>query len=1359
MKQTWRLPGHPLAFAWVLLLFAGGLARGQSAPVITQDLTNQVVPVGSNAILSVAVSGTGPFTYQWQFSGTNLPSGVPSVFAGNHTLVFSGDGGPATNAGVTLPMGLAADNMGNLYFADSAEARIRRVSANGIITTVAGNGTNGFSGDGGMATNASLHDPSGVAVDAFGNLFIADRLNDRIREVSTNGIITTVAGSSARLLGDGGAATNAELYSPAGVTVDSLGNLFIADTVNCRIREVDTNGIITTVAGTTSPGSGFPFDPGLDPYYGGDGGPATSAKLYYPAAVAVDSMGNIYIADTDNQRIREVGTDGIINTIAGNGDSGYSGDGGAATNAKLDDPCGIALDASGNVYIADEENFRIRLLTTNGIISTIAGPIREGGGYVCSTMGTTMDPYGDLFISLSGAIYSMVDRQIVQGPLYRACNMSAANSGKYDVIVAGPYGSVTSAVVTVTAAFLPSASIQPASQFVAVGSNALFTAAAAGPGPYFYQWQFDGTNLDGAMDSSLLLTNVSTNDTGSYAVVVSNNYGGVTSAAVMLTVGWPPAISTQPAGQTALLSGSASLNVAVSGSGPFTYQWQFDGSNVFNSVIITAVGQDQGGAATNTALEYPCALAMDAAGNLFIADEYNNRVCKVGTNGILTSVAGQTTFGGYGSYSGDGGAATNAGLDLPVAVAVDRLGNLYIADLLDDRVRVVNTNGMISTFAGNGVYGYSGDGGPATNAEMTGPAGLAVDNAGDLFIADNGTNCIREVDSNGIIRTVAGTCANGFSGDGGPATNAMMSYPAGLALDASGDLYIADQGNSRIRMVAPNGIITTVAGNGGATYSGDGGFATNASLYNPMAVAVDGNGNLFIADGNNSVIREVTTNGIISTIAGQGGVFGYSGDGGLATSAKLYGPQGVVVDSLGNVFIADTDNDRVRQTQVGGRITTSAGGGIGDGGAGPNASVVDSLSIALDSSGNLFFCDWGHERIRVMRTNGLVSTVAGNGSAGYTGNGGPATNATMDEPIAVTVDPAGNVYFVDYGNGVIRQVATNGVIATVAGGGTNTSANGIAATNAALAYPRGLATDAFGNLFFSDTSSNRIRVVSAAGIVTTVAGTGAAAFSGDGGPATNATFNYPWGMALDGSGNLFVADFGNCRIREIAVNGTVTTVAGNGTTNFLGDGGPATSAALDHPYAVAVDGFGNLFIGDGMHYRVRKVSSAGTITTVAGDGTQGFAGDGGPPLQAKLNIPIGVAVNAAGAVFIADFLNFRIREVLFPTPTLQIPNMTGASAGSYDVVVTSLFGSVTSSVATLNVALPPMSAAWCPGQGVQFQFTGSPASQYVLLMATNLTPPVIWQPLCTNAADAAGNCCFSDTNTGNPAQYYRAAAQ
>jgi sugar lactone lactonase YvrE len=1327
------------------------------SPVIVLQPSNQTTLLGGNATFAVTVSGTGPFSYQWQFNGTNLPNNIINLFAGASAAGYSGDGGPATNAQLTAPAHLSVDTYGSVFIADAGTNRIRKVNAAGIISTVAGKGSRGYSGDGGQATNASLNMPTGVAADAYGNFFIADTANNRIRKVNTNGVISTVAGYLTNgYSGDGGQATNARLFDPHSVAVDATGQLFIADTFNNRIRKVATNGIITTVAGS---GPSFPSIGS----YAGDGGSATNAKINSPEGVAVDTMGDLFIADVGNNRIREVGTNGIITTVAGDENRGYSGDEVAATNTSLWEPFDVLLDTSGNMFIADGENRRVRRVSINGIITTVAGGGSESGllgqlatnAYLGWPVGLAVDAYGDIFMAQSDVEPPQVARVIIQGPAFLVNNVSYNNVGSYDVIVTGPYGSVTSSVALLTVLAAPLITAQPLSQFAPVGGNAAFSVAVISPPTFEYHWQFDGTNLDNATNASLALADVSTNEAGSYTVVVTNNYGSVTSAVAVLAVGLAPVINSEPSCQTALVGGAASFTVAVSGTGPFTYQWQLNGVNLPNPVIITAAGQDTGGLAPNTSLDDPSAVTADAAGNLFIADQFNDRICKVRTNGILTTVAGTLSYGSFGSYSGDGGAATNANLALPAAVAVDNLGNVFIADMDNNRIRQVNTAGIITTIAGNGTYGYSGDGGPATNAELSGPSGLVVDPDGNLFIADSGTNRILEL-TDGIITTVVGTGLNGFSGDGGPALNATLNYPTGLALDASGNLFIVDENNQRIREVATNGIITTVAGNGSAAYSGDGGPATNASLYYPTAVAVDAFGNLFIADGNNSVIREVETNGIISTIAGRGGVEGFTGDGGLAINAELGYAQGVAVDSSGYVIIADTDNGRVRRTKVGSVINTIAGGGIGDGGAAVNAYVRAPLAMAMDTSGNLFYCDTGNNRVREIATNGIIVTVAGTGSYGYTGNGGPATNATLSEPYAVAVDNIGEVFIMDYENSVIRKVGTNGTITTVAGGGTNANGDGIPATNATVSYVRGMAVDSLGNLFFADTYSNRIREVTTNGIITTVAGTGVAGFSGDGGPAANATFDGPWGITFDNSGNLFVADWGNSRIRRIDADGFITTVAGDGTAGFSGDGGPATNAALDHPYAVAVADFGDLFIADGANYRVREVCATGTITTLAGNGTAGFRGDGGLPINAELDLPIGVAVNAAGNVFIADFENDRIREVLYQTPTLALSNIGGASAGMYDLVVTSPYGSVTSSIANLNVALPPLNAYLGAGHGVQFQFAGTAGTPYVLLVATNLTPPVNWQPLVTNAADAGGNWSYTETNMSNPTQFYRA---
>ena len=398
------------------------------------------------------------------------------------------------------------------------------------------------------------------------------------------------------------------------------------------------------------------------------------------------------------------------------------------------------------------------------------------------------------------------------------------------------------------------------------------------------------------------MQSTTTNDDGNYTIVVTCLYGSVTSSVASLAVGFPPVITAEPTNQTFLAGGMATFNVAVSGTGPFTYQWQLNGTNLPNGIITTVAGDDiigysgDGGAATNASLNYPMGVTVDTSGNLFIADLGNNVIRKVDTNGIITTVAGNGTAG----FSGDGGPATNANLFWPSGVAVDASGNLFIADTYNELIRKVDTNGIITTVAGNGYdcECYSGDGVPATNASLYWPWSVAVDATGNLLIADTYNNRIRKVDTNGIITTVAGKSGIGtYSGDGGAATNASLNLPSSTARDASGNLIIADMRNNLIRKVDPNGIITTVAG---------------GALLEPGGVAMDAYGNLFIADSFNNRIRKVDPNGIISTAAGTGAV-GYSGDGGAATNALMDFPNDVAVDASGNLFIAATDNNRIRE--------------------------------------------------------------------------------------------------------------------------------------------------------------------------------------------------------------------------------------------------------------------------------------------------------------------------------------------------------------------------------------------------------------------------------------------------------------
>ena len=620
----------------------------------------------------------------------------------------------------------------------------------------------------------------------------------------------------------------------------------------------------------------------------------------------------------------------------------------------------------------------------------------------------------------------------------------------------------------------------------------------------------------------------------------------------------------------------------------------------------------------------PARVFKDSAGNLYIStmvvgDEglYGNVVYKVDPSGQLTTVAGNGTEG----FSGDGGPATNAALSGPQGVYIDSAGNIFIADSLNDRIREVDAaTGIIHTVAGNGNFGFSGDGGPATSAELHSPSGVFGDSAGNIFIADSGNERIREVvAATGIIHTVAGNGNFGFSGDGGPAPDAELVTPSGVFVDISGNIFIADTGNARIReVVAATGIIQTVAGNGTNGGGGDGGPATSAQLNGPFDVAVDGSGNVFIADSGNQRIREVVAStGTIQTVAGNGAQ-GFSGDGGPATSASLRNPFGLSVDGSGNIFIADRDNNRIR---------------------------------------------------KVVAATGNIQTVAGNGTFGYSGDGGPATSATINVPSDVYADSAGNLFVADSFNNRIRKVvAATGDIQTVAGNGiADFSGDGGLAASAALHSPEGVFVDGAGNIFIADHSNGRIReVVAATGNIQTVAGNGTFNFSGDGGPATSAGLVQSNGVFVDSSANIFLPD--NSRIREVVgTTGIIQTVAGNGTYGSSGDGGPATSAELYLPLGVYVDGFGNIFIADSNNSRIREVVAAtGTIRTVAGNGTSGFSGDGGPATGAQLAGPKGVYVDSAGNLFIADTYNSRIREVEASTGIIRTVAGNGAFGFSGD---------------------------------------------------------------------------------------------
>lgn len=1066
----------------------------------------------------VAASGAAPATAA-NAAYHAFTAGLIGSLAGGGV----GDGSSAVGAAVD-PEAVAVDAAGNVYIADPAYNRVRRIDRSGTITTVAGTGGRGFSGDGGPAVNAMLNAPLGVELDGGGRLFISDTWNQRIRMVDRTGVITTIAGTGERGFGgDGGPASAATLADPVGIRTDGSGNLYVADLGNERIRRIDRAGRIATVAGGSGGGIG-------------DGLPAVDAFLSHPGGTAVDGAGNVYIADSGNNRIRRVSAAGTITTIAGTGEQRFSGDGGPATHATLAYPWGVAVDRRGNLYIADSGNNRIRKVDGHGVITTVAGTGEPG------TAGDG-GPALDAEVESPGRIAIATD-----GSLYIADNYN---------------------------------------------------------------------RLVRRVDAAGVITTVAGGGTGAAPV---GDHGQATDA-VLAT---PSAAAYDAAG-----------NLFIADTDHHRVR-KVDTSGVINTVAGTGTAgfSGDGGPASAAELAAPAAIVFDKRGNLLIGDAGNHRMRMVSPSGVITTIAGT----GDDTTSGDGGPATDAALGSPVAFAVSRSGELFVADAGQHRIRKIDRGGVITTVAG-GQGGFGGDGGPAVLAALQSPQGIAVDGRGNVYIADTENQRIRKVDAAGIITTVAGTGESGFSGDGGPASGAQLSWPTGIAADGHGALYVADGWNQRIRKISQSGVIMTVAGTGNGGFGGDGGPALSATLESPHAVALDAHGGFVIVDTGNARVRQVDAHGVITTIAGRGHVVDI-GDGGDARKALIW-PADLAVDAAGNLFIADDgwENSRIRKVDVHGIITTIAGTGAsgfsGDGGPAVNASLAQPEGVAVDGQGNVFIADAGYSsnRVRKIDAHGIITTVAGTGEPWDAGDGGPAEEAALDAPVAVTVGASADLFIST--DSSIRRVDQKGTINLVAGAGTTGHlGDGSPATSATLAQPFDVALDRSGNVFIADAEQHRVRRIDrSTGVITTVAGTGESGSSGDGGPAASATLRAPIAVAVDRHGNVYVADIDDARVRRIDGHGTITTVAGTGEWGFSGDGGPAVKAALSSPAAVAVDDRGALLIGDAGNHRLRRVDVSGTITTVAG----GASGDdGGPAPDAIFGEVAGVAVDVAGNVYVAD---------------------------------------------------------------------------------------------------------------------------
>lgn len=675
------------------------------------------------------------------------------------------------------------------------------------------------------------------------------------------------------------------------------------------------------------------------------------------------------------------------------------------------------------------------------------------------------------------------------------------------------------------------------------------------------------------------------------------------------------------------------------------------------SVITTLLGDTPGAPsgepALSVAVNLPSAVASDGHGSWYVALRGAHQVVRIDPSGLLWLVAGTGALGTQGP-SGDGGPAVLATLASPLGLAFDSSGNLYISDAGSNRIRLVNTTtGIITTFAGNGNNANSGDGGPAINASLDTPTAIAFDNSGNLLICDTGNSNIRSVTPGGIITKVAGIGAPAFDADNGTVATAAFSAPTGVAVDPLGNIYVSDTGNQRIRMIAPSGVTSVFMGTGLPGSFGDGRQADTAELRNPGNIFFDSAGNFYVADIGNDRVRTVSPTGLVSNFAGSG-TAGAGGDGGLAYAANL-NLLGIGIDPQNNVAIADGANYRVRLvTASNGFITSIAGDGV----------ITYDPTNLIFSGTTITFSDSTANRIRQfnLSTGAESLTVfAGTGAETFDDADDTALTARLNAPRGLNQDKAGNIYFADSKNQVVREITPEGALVTLAGTGVTPGidmGDGALAVDAELSGPIDVAYDnTRKSLYILETSGARIRVITADGNINTYAGTGVPGQpSGSGGSATSQPVNNPQGMIIDSSGNLYIADSGNNLIREITTGGNWVTIAGSGNAGFSGDGGPALSASLRNPSGLALDSYGNIFIADTQNNVIREVGADGIISTiagVAGSTTGGYTGDGAPATSLELSGPTSVAIGPACSVLVADVGNERIRQV-FPAVAYSI---------------------------------------------------------------------------------------------------------
>jgi sugar lactone lactonase YvrE len=1023
---------------------------------------------------------------------------------------FSGDGLPAVQASMNSnEASLWVDTIGNIFIPDQNNRRIRKVSTGGeIISTFGGTGVIGTSGVGGPILSTSFKFPTSIFGDSAGTfMYLSDQLFIWRYNISS-GNISTIAGTcTPGFNGDSIPASDAQINNPRGLWLTTNNDLYFVDSLNYRIRKISSTGIITTVAGTAVQDSA------------GDGGPANLATLNQPYAVYVDTLGIIFIADYGGKNVRKIDSNNIITKFAGTGGVSitYNGDGFPAIYANIG-PKDVKGDSLGNIYIADTQNCRIRKVDLNGIITTFLGT----GVCAVSLHLTpfinavdTATPRG-LWIDSQATFYFLEGGVIVRRTI---------NSGS-----ASPTVSPTSAVAS--------------------SSTYLQTLVGVGTSGY------TGDNGPPLL-AQISPVSVWTTPSSGNIYFLSNNRIRFVNVANNIISTFGGAGSASSTGQSAPIGLAEFFGLySVVGDSQENYLffsdqrliWQYSFSSGIVAVIAGIPGSagltGDNGPCVAAQLSTPMGIWLSASNDLYIADYGNHRIRKI-SSGIISTVVGTTD-----GNNGDGGPALSAQLKLPSAGCFDSVGKMYIVDSGNVRIRMVDTNNIITTFAGNGIAStiYLGDNIPATMATLASPKSVVADRLGNVFIAGSNYRRIVVVNPAGILttyigtglggsslqlsplrsninppgslwmdsqdnlyfadsstirktvqsttssptplsvippanlfqKTIAGSFRKGFSGDGGPATSALMN-PGSFWVSTGGVIILPDFNNFCIRRINPNGIILYFGGSGSTSTAGASATLTSVSFFLPYAIVSNAAASrIYISD-----LRYVwlysTSTGLVSAIAGTG-TPGFSGDGGLANLAQINSPNGLWLTTGNDLYIADSGNHRIRKISAN-IITTVAGSSVGSAYGGDSGQATSALlnlpnAVYVDTEGSIFIADFGNHRIRLVDVFGIISTYCGTGSSGYNGNNIPATLANLNNPNDVKGDSLGNIYVADTKNCLIRVINTAGIISTVVGNeGICWTTRDISLASTNIDTPIAIWVDSLGTVYFNSNYNSIHRTV------------------------------------------------------------------------------------------------------------------------------------------------------------------------------------------------------------------------------------------------------------------------------------------